>query len=237
MLERIKGGLSNAYKALLRELLFNPEHVVGPRGQKTHEMANLMLQLPHPHVGIIETGDAERDSVMEKYLQAEAAAYASGELRGDVLAETLSKFWAGITNPNGTVNSNYGWLVFVNRSLPQMMTPWEWVIESLTRDPFTRQAILRFSLPDHQWLGNKDQVCTMHMHFLYRDGELHATTVMRSQDIIYGFPYDVPYFGHLQCQLAIELGFRVGTYTHIVHSIHLYEKHFDLAARLINATL
>ena len=69
----------------------------------------------------------------------------------------ITKFWNGIANPDGTVNSAYGWLIFGDRSCgdPPMngkplMTPWEWALKSLTTDKETRQAYLRISQPRHE---------------------------------------------------------------------------------------
>lgn len=111
----------------------------------------------------------------------------------------------------------------------RMRTPWEWAKESLINDKDTRQAIIRFSLPEHQWIGNKDQTCTMHGNFLIRDNKLHLSIVMRSNDLWLGLTYDLPWFMSLIDKMVDELKdtypeLTKGTYTHTVHSLHVYER-------------
>jgi len=75
------------------------------------------------------------------------------------------------------------------------------------------------------------------MQFLVRDSKLHAIVYMRSNDAIWGLPYDVFLFTMLQELLASELGLQLGTYTHTVGSLHLYEKHFDLAQKIVGGQI
>jgi thymidylate synthase len=60
---------------------------------------------------------------------------------------------------------------------------------------------------------------------------------MRSNDAIWGLPYDIFLFTMLQELLACELGIEVGTYSHSVASLHLYERHFELARRIVDGPL
>lgn len=59
---------------------------------------------------------------------------------------------------------------------------------------------------------------------------------MRSSDLVRGLVYDVPAFMLFQELLALELNVRCGSYTHISNSLHLYEKHFPMAERIIKDT-
>jgi thymidylate synthase len=108
-------------------------------------------------------------------------------------------------------------------------TPWEWAKQSLIQDKDTRQAILRFSLPEHQWMGNKDQVCTLHGNFQIRDDKLHLSITMRSNDLMKGLVYDLPWFVSLMYKMQNELrgvypDLQIGTYTHLSHSMHIYKR-------------
>lgn len=123
-------------------------------------------------------------------------------------------------------------LAYIEKEREAMRTPWEWAKESLIADKDTRQAILRFSLPEHQWKGNKDQTCTMHGNFLIRDDKLHLSVVMRSNDLWLGLTYDLPWFMSLIDKMVDELkphypNLSKGTYTHTVHSLHIYERDGD----------
>lgn len=221
---------SDAYLAVLREVMAGEE--CAPRGLLVREVRDLGFEVVNPEYGAVTTRDPARDEVMKKYLHKEMELYKDGARTVDRWSK-VSKFWERIANPDGTINSAYGWLIWANSSCgnwmftPGMETPWQWALRCLQEDKDTRQAFLRFSLPEHQWRGCRDQVCTMHMNFLIRDDKLHATVVMRSQDVVKGLPYDMPFFMYLQKHMRNELvgrypDLRVGTYRHLSHSMHMY---------------
>jgi thymidylate synthase len=254
---------SNAHKlsptslAYNQALLFVLNHgvLVGPRGKMTLEVENYHFDVDHPDSNPIVTFDKKRNEVIDDYTRKEMDLYNSLSDRVEDFA-IASKFWKTIANPDGTINSAYGSLIWAKKSCgnPQMstwlkyglrpeglepeeahqdpdcqyMTPWEWAKQSLIKDQHTRQAFLRFSLPEHQWNGNKDQVCTMHGLFLIRRLELNFSVVMRSNDLILGLVYDLPFFIHIMERMVGELqstypGLKVGRYHHLSHSLHIYE--------------
>jgi thymidylate synthase len=77
--------------------------------------------------------------------------------------------------------------------------------------------------------------CAASLQFLVRSGKVHAILNMRSNDAIWGKPYDIFLFTMLQELLACELNLEMGTYTHSAASIHLYERHFDLANKIVRS--
>lgn len=112
---------------------------------------------------------------------------------------------------------------------PVMRTPWEWCKQSLAKDKDTRQALLRFSQPEHQWMGNKDQTCTLTGLFLIRENKLNLSINMRSNDLTLGLVYDLPWFISLIYKMRDELkdiypNLEIGSYTHSVHSLHIYDR-------------
>lgn len=224
---------SAAYLGTLATLLDHPRYVVAPRGLTCREVVDYRFQVLDPRTGPVETLSPSRNGTMAAYLAAEERLYASGELRASVWAEEASRFWGKIANADGTINSNYGYLVHMRRSLPGDRTPWEWARDSILADPDTRQAYVRFALPEHQREGNADQVCTLHVNFVVREGRLHATAVMRSNDVVKGLAYDMPYFVSLLHRMAGEVGRPVGTYTHMAHSMHLYERDVPVAEEML----
>lgn len=204
---------------------------VAPRGQPCRELIHRQFMITRPDSKPIETCDKERNEVIQRYQAAEMALYLAGERRASVWAERASKFWASIANDDGTINSNYGWLALMYGSA-NGKTQFDWAAESLKRDRESRQAFIRFSLPEHQRFDIKDQVCTMHMNFMIRNGQMHGCAVMRSNDIVRGLVYDMPWFCYLLEAMALELNVPVGTYTHFAHSFHLYERDIPVARRM-----
>ena len=75
---------------------------------------------------------------------------------------------------------------------------------------------------------------------LFRSNDkVHMVVSMRSSDLILGIAYDVPAFTLFQELLANQLSRRlnkhidVGEYTHVSNSLHIYEKHFEMAEDIL----
>ena len=226
--------ISEAYLGTLADVLDNPDYVCAPRGLPIREKLDYMFRVLHPTVEPIKTLDPERNAVIESYTKKEMDLYNSCSNRVEDF-EKASKFWKHLANADGTINSAYGYLIWKNKSIGNMQfegimrTPWEYAIESLRKDKDTRQAILRFSLPEHQYMTNKDVTCTLSANFLIRDNKLHLSVVMRSNDLQKGLTYDAGFFISLIYRAIEELkdiypDLTCGHYTHMSHSMHLYEK-------------
>jgi thymidylate synthase len=87
----------------------------------------------------------------------------------------------------------------------------------------TRQAVAQIF--DRRDLSgtNSDVPCTTTLQFLPRSGRLNLITTMRSNDAYRGFPADVFAFTFIQELFARTLNLEVGTYSHFVGSLHLYD--------------
>jgi thymidylate synthase len=48
------------------------------------------------------------------------------------------------------------------------------------------------------------------------------TTMMRSNDVWFGLPYDIVFFTEVQKYIARKMGITAGVYTHFVVSLHMY---------------
>lgn len=247
-----------AYLGTLKDVLDNPEFLSSPRGQPVREKLNYQFTIKKPIIKPIETKDPVRNAVIQTYSDKEFIAYERGTGRVETFAK-ISKFWNSIQNPDGTINSDYGHLVFKKSSCgcdfekelvesthikgvkeykPVRRTPWEWAKMCLKEDSDTRQAILRFSLPEHQWKGNKDQTCTLHGIFMIRDNKLFLTINMRSNDLMLGLVYDLPWFISLMYKMKEELkdtypSLEIGSYTHIVHNIHIYDRDLEKVQKML----
>lgn len=239
-------NIHEAYLETLKDIYYNPDFKSAPRGLPIREKTDYSFRVLNPTNEPIVTNDLERNKVIETYTAKETELYNSCANTAEEFGKA-SKFWLNLANPDGTVNSAYGYLIWKNKCnkspfenrftdnnfggfyTPVARTPWEWAKESLTKDKDTRQAFLRFSLPEHQWMGNKDQTCTMHANFLIRNDQLHLSVVMRSNDMWLGLTYDLPWFMSLLDRMVAELKdtyptLTKGTYTHTVHSLHIYER-------------
>jgi thymidylate synthase len=106
------------------------------------------------------------------------------------------------------------------------------LIRELQIRPNSRQAVMTM-YDRHQDLNNwggKDRVpCSMHYQFLTRGGELHMVYVMRSCDFLNHFMHDVFFSTGLLKHVASKVGLKTGTFTHLMGSLHAYNK--DMEAR------
>ena len=172
------------------------------------------------------------------YACAELLWYLSGK-RDTLMMQAYAPQYARFTEPGGHAYGAYGhrWRFdpgFVNQSgsMPREMdSQLDVLIATLKAHPESRQGVVTmWNGGDliHALAGDKkDLPCTLSMQFLVRDGRLHLIVTMRSNDLWLGLPYDVFCFTSVQRLIAEELGVRLGTYTHNVGSLHLYDRNIE----------
>jgi hypothetical protein len=68
------------------------------------------------------------------------------------------------------------------------------------------------------------------VQFIVRDDKLHVQTSMRSNDVVLGIPYDWWMMSRLGISVASSLGVDLGSYTHVVGSMHLYDRDLGIAS-------
>lgn len=227
-------SFSDVYRDSLFDLFHTPDFETNPRGLRIKEDLNVALVINNPILSIYQN---DRRGSQLRYIAAELLWYFLG--RNDVeFISKFAKFWESIQNEDGTVNSSYGNLLF-NKKNRYGKNQYEWALSSLIKDPDSRQAILHFNLPEHQYTDNKDFVCTMYGIFHIRDNRLNFTVSMRSNDAILGTPTDVAFFTVLQQQMLAHLKFKayphleLGSYTHITNSYHIYERNFKMVEEML----
>lgn len=104
----------------------------------------------------------------------------------------------------------------------------EHVIETLKRDPESRQASMVLSHPlyDNYTVTTMDRACNVYVHAMIRDGGLDWMQIIRSNDAIWGIPYNMVQWSHVQEWVAASLGVPVGTMFIVQDSFHVYaDKH------------
>ena len=222
-------SLNEGYQYLINELQVAGQQSTGRQQGAIHELLDIELVLSDP-----------RKSVLSLPIRNMSRRYAAGELlcyiRGTNKKEDFafySKSWDKLANPDGTINSAYGYRMFHPVFDENTETRFHYALTQLLENSDTKNAIVmmrddRDLHPDHQ----KDRCCTLCLCFNIRDGKLNCHTIMRSQDLWLGLPYDVFCFTRLMqimlynynaaCEDGKEV--QLGTYTHQVLNLHLYEK-------------
>lgn len=211
------------------ELVTNGK-IRSPRGLKTIELEDIWLKLNNINKNIVTL---EERNIDLNYLNAELDWYKSGSLLVKDISKH-SKFWNKLADSNGTINSNYGSLAFIDKYAGK--SQFEWCIDKIKEDKETRQAVINYNQPKHKYDNNKDFVCTLNQLFRINDNnKLESRVFMRSNDLIYGLTYDLPWFTHVQKEIANETNFESGSYYHYTSSLHVYEKHWDMLKNISNA--
>jgi thymidylate synthase len=107
------------------------------------------------------------------------------------------------------------------------------IAEMLRDDPDTRQAVAMIWNPETDLFRvHGDRPCTTEIRFMIRDNLLITNTLMRSQDVYLGLPYDLVMFSTLHNTMANVLGVGAGDLIHQVQSLHVYERDLDKVSRL-----
>lgn len=218
----------NSYVVKIARDLLDTQ-VVSPRGQKTLEIEDAVMILNNPKNSVI-TLPARKLNL--EYLAAELQWYKTGDLSPEFIKQ-FSSFWGKLEDENGKVNSNYGFFVFKQQI--NGMSQYDWVKNRLSLDPESRQAIINYNQIQHKDVNTRDFVCTIAQQFRISQGKLDSRVVMRSNDLIYGFSYDVPWFTDLQRQIAEDLKVPVGKYIHYAMSLHVYEKHWKMLENIADS--
>jgi thymidylate synthase len=75
----------------------------------------------------------------------------------------------------------------------------------------------------------KDRACNVLAHLLIRNGRLDWTQFIRSNDALWGTPYNWMQWMHLQEYVAAQVGVPVGSFFHFANSFHIYEPQWQEA--------
>lgn len=229
---QFKDTTANNLFIQIAQTLLKDGIIIAPRGLKTIELYNVWINLTHPNNCLVTLKERCID---QNYLNGEMEWYLSGDLNVNGIGK-YSKFWFNICNLDGTVNSNYGFFVF-KQIMPNNKSQFEWCVQSILKDPNTRQAVINYNQPIHKYEDNKDFVCTMSQHFKQHDGVIDTTVIMRSNDLIYGLTYDINWFVYVLSQLCKSTGYQMGQYYQFTSSLHVYEKHLDMLNSISHAQI
>tara|TARA_R110002074_G_scaffold171863_1_gene334377 strand:+ start:393 stop:1307 length:915 start_codon:yes stop_codon:yes gene_type:complete len=225
---------AESYRQLLADLMGPEGKESDPKSSSTKEIVDACIEIENPLNCLYSN---EIRSSKNKYIAAEFIWYFLGRNDVDFISK-YAKFWKTIQNKDGTVNSAYGNLIFKETN-EHMYTEYVWALESLEKDKGSRQAVMHFNKPHHQWNGNKDFVCTMYASFLIRNNKLRMSVKMRSNDVILGMPTDIAFFTVLQQQMLNHLrrtypDLELGKYSHVIDSMHIYKRDFEKALDMLH---
>lgn len=219
-----------AYKKLANDLL-EKGHTMETKNVRgnTKELCNYMFTIDDLDCEYVSLKTGKTNLT---YLAAELLWYWSA--RNDVeFIGKFAKLWKALSDDGVTNNSAYGYILQKKHGFDQI----EKVIELLKYDPYSRRAVININVPNEKVIETKDEPCTVCLDYQIRNGKLHCTCVMRSNDMNFGLRNDLGFFISLQKYIAKRLNVPVGTYTHFAMSIHFYDRDFKFVKDVAFGTM
>ncbi|HEY4487203.1 MAG TPA: thymidylate synthase, partial [Candidatus Paceibacterota bacterium] len=144
----------------------------------------------------------------------------------------FTKIWDAFTNPADTVTVAYGYRWRKHFGRDQLGK----LIELLKKDPTSRHGVIVTWDPASDGLGGTKKAnvpCPYTFTVNIIGGRLHLHNMVRSNDMVLGFPADVAGFALLQCMLAQKLGVKPGVYSHSISNAHVYDNQYDAVKEMI----
>lgn len=218
------------YQGLLGQIMTSGVREVNAR--TGHETAALP--------GLSFTIDIEKDGfpllavrkIPTKIFIAEQIWFISGARKPEIFLRDFTRIWDDFTNPGDVVTVAYGYRWRRHFGRDQLGK----LVELLQKDPSSRHGVVITWDPASDGLGgvSKGNVpCPYTFTVNIIGGRLNLMNVVRSNDMILGFPHDVAGFALLQLILAQKLGVKPGVYSQIIANAHVYDIHYNAAKEMI----
>lgn len=156
--------------------------------------------------------------------------------------EKHASMWKKLQQEDGSYFSNYGQYIFSSFT-PDGITPFRFAFEQLKRNAGSRRAAIPLLRRDHCFHENTDMVCTFAIQWFIRNNSLNMIVNMRSNDAVWGLTNDAFCFVGLHKLMLIALqnsdeyeymNLRLGTYSHIANTLHVYERHYEMVKKIID---
>ncbi|MEN9614074.1 MAG: hypothetical protein RLZZ347_381 [Candidatus Parcubacteria bacterium] len=167
-----------------------------------------------------------------KMFVAEQIWFISGARKPEDFLRDYTKIWDEFTNPGDVVTVAYGYRWRKHFGRDQLGK----LVALLEKEPSSRQGVVITWDPTSDGLGGatkKNVPCLFAFTVNIIGGRLNLHNVIRSNDVMLGFPSDVAGFSLLLCILAQRLGVKPGMYTHSISNAHIYDTHYPGAEELL----
>jgi thymidylate synthase len=208
----------NDIRKLFVEKYKNQEFVIDKTGIKTVEIVGAHFEADENYLFGVPN---------EQYIQKELAWYMSQSLNVNDI-ENTPKIWKQVADPEGFINSNYGWAIFSKENGYQ----YDNCLNELKQNPYTRRGAMIYNRPnmwtDYNKNGRSDFMCTYAVQFLVRNNTLYSLVFMRSNDAWAGYRNDFAWHKYVLDKLANDLNIKNTMMIWNAGSLHLYERQFYL---------
>ncbi len=167
-----------------------------------------------------------------KMFVAEQIWFVSGARKPADFLRDFTKVWDAFTNPADTVTVAYGyrWRRHFGRDQLALL------VDLLKKEPTSRHGVVVTWDPSGDGLSlfkKKNVPCPYSFTVNIIGGRLHLHNIVRSNDMLLGFPSDVAGFALLQMMLAQKLDVKPGVYSHSISNAHIYDNQYDAVNELL----
>lgn len=201
-------SVADFYREVASDLLDGPS--VSPRGIETKEVIAPQIVITDPQQRLVF--NKERKYNLLHALTESIMLFSPSNYVGHI--GEFNKAMSMFSDDGETMYGSYG--KRISFYIP-------FIIAKLKGDNDTRQATININDRDDLLATTKDVPCTNSLQFLIRDNKLNLIVTMRSNDVLYGFQYDVVMFSMLQETIANTMGLELGYYIHQPGSLHIYK--------------
>lgn len=213
--------LIELYKALL---VTNGRNEGGTRGP-TKELLGVTLRIENPRARLSRSEDRGKPfSALGELLW-----YLSGSDRLDFIEPYVPRYKEDAVD--GLLPGAYGPRLFAKGgSIDQIAS----ITNLLRAKPGSRRAVIQLFDAEDVAVPKTEIPCTTTLQFHLRDGGLHMSVTMRSNDAYFGLPHDVFCFTMLQEMMTVRLGVDLGCYIHHAGSMHVYDNYVEAMQDYVN---
>lgn len=195
-----------------------------PRGLQTLDLGHTIIRVDSPYDALpLGVGRSLNPAIGA----GEAVQLIAGRPDHGLMPRISANF-KRYAEPSGQFHGAYG-----SRVMGQVGA----VVKKIKKDRDTRQAVVTLWDPVLDNVPDRlDYPCTIALNFALVDDKLELRTLMRSNDVWLGLPYDIFQFTQLQLTVARALDVVAGRYTHETWSLHIYGEHVGLVTQLTPPT-
>lgn len=168
-----------------------------------------------------------------KMFVAEQIWFIAGTRKPADFLNEYTKIWNSFTNPADVVTVAYGYRWRKHFGRDQLGA----LIELLKKEPSSRHGVIVTWDPAQDGLSlfkKKNVPCPYTFTVNIIGGRLHLHNMVRSNDMVLGFPSDVAGFALLQLILAQKLGVAPGVYSHSISNAHVYDNQYEAVTELLS---
>lgn len=221
-------GINDIYPYMVRDVLTDGS-IELQRGLRTRELHPVMFELARPDQRLVTSWGRP---VNVAFALAEVMWILQGRKDVEMLAPYNSRIGDLASDDGEIFNAAYGYRLRKAHGFDQLLD----VIRTLNTDPGSRQATTVTWHPDDRgWEEDadttphitKDRACNVLSHFMIRNEKLDLLQIVRSNDALWGTPYNVIQWTYIQEYVAAKLGYPLGHYTHVADSFHVYDPSLD----------